>query len=75
MYRNHPEFRDFDFDAPSNIRGVQGSRIPGPKTNHHQHITDRWNKFARDNPNANRGQIEQFARRIDEEFSGFFWYH
>ena len=25
-YRDHPEFKDFDFDAPSNIRGIRGSR-------------------------------------------------
>ncbi|MEU4742211.1 RHS repeat-associated core domain-containing protein [Actinosynnema sp. NPDC023658] len=75
MYRNHPEFKDFDFDAPSNMRGVQGSRVPGNTTNHHQQITNRWDEFSRNNPNASRGQIEKFARRIDEEFLGTFWYH
>ncbi|MEU0880187.1 RHS repeat-associated core domain-containing protein [Lentzea sp. NPDC005914] len=77
-YRNHPEFKDFDFDAPSNIRGVPGSRTNSPNhgraDNHHQDITNRWADFGRQNPNANRSQIEDFARRIDEEFGGSFWY-
>lgn len=74
-YRNHPEFKDFDFDAPENIRGVPGSRLPGRTTNHHQQITNRWDEFARANPNASRSDIEKFAERVDAEFIGSYWYH
>ncbi len=77
-YRNHPEFKDFDFDAPSNIRGVPGSRtnLPnhGRADNHHQDITNNWTTFRTQNPNAGRAQIEEFARRIDEQFAGSYWY-
>lgn len=64
-YQNHPEFRDFDFHAPSNIQGVQGARS---NVNIHQSITNRWAEFRRSNPTANRAQIEAFAREIDITF-------
>ncbi|MFI9811791.1 RHS repeat-associated core domain-containing protein [Saccharothrix variisporea] len=73
-YRNHPEFKDFDFDAPSNILGVPGSRVPGPVTNVHQHITNAWRDFRVQNPNATRAEIEAFAERVDAQFEGFWWY-
>lgn len=37
-YREHPEFGNFDFDDPSNIRGVKGPRAD---VNIHQQITNR----------------------------------
>jgi hypothetical protein len=80
MYRDHPEFADFDFDAPGNIRGVPGNRteLPGGElatgpANIHNLITQRWNQFARDLPNATRPEIEDFAGRINAEFEGYFW--
>ncbi|MEU4681427.1 DNRLRE domain-containing protein [Micromonospora sp. NPDC023737] len=73
-YRNHPEFGDFDFDAPANIRGVPGSRMQnGGVANVHQDITNRWADFRRATPNAGRAAIEEFANRVDEEFIGFWW--
>src|SRR5262249_53861945 len=41
-YREHPEFKDFDFDAPKNIQGVKGSRSD---ENIHQDITNAWAVF------------------------------
>jgi hypothetical protein len=71
-YRDHPEFEDFDFDAPSNIRGVQGSRA-GPGNNVHQEITNLWSDFQRAAPNASRSSIEWFAGHIDQTYGHRFW--
>ena len=65
-YLDHPEFKDFDFHDPSNIRGVKGSRAD---ENIHQQITNRWEDFARRNPNATRSQIEAFRDQIAIEFT------
>ncbi|MDX3193477.1 DUF6531 domain-containing protein [Streptomyces sp. MN03-5084-2B] len=73
-YRNDPQFSGFDFDAPGNVRGVPGSRQPGPVTNVHQQITNEWDTFQRQNPNASRQEIEAFAERIDAQFEGWWWY-
>ncbi len=69
-YKNHPEFNDFDFHDPSNIRGVKGSRAD---VNTHQDITNHWADFAASNPNATRSQIEAFRDQIDSKF-GNHWY-
>jgi RHS repeat-associated protein len=71
-YQSHPEFSDFDFHAPSNIRGVQGSRS-GPGNNVHQDITNEWSQFQRTNPGASRSQIEDFAGQIDVRYGHRFW--
>lgn len=73
MYRDHPGFSDFDFDAPSNIRGVPGNRVGTGEANIHSHITNEWNRFAAQHPNATRAQIENFATRIDAQFEGYWW--
>jgi hypothetical protein len=65
-YLDHPEFQDFDFHAPSNIRGVKGSRAD---VNIHQQITNRWEDFAQLHPNATRAEIEAFRDEIAAEFS------
>ncbi|MEU1333646.1 DUF6531 domain-containing protein [Streptomyces sp. NPDC005865] len=72
-YRGHPEFTDFDFDHPSNMRGILGSRSGGRATNHHQDITNRWADFRDANPNATRAEIESFGRTIDEGFRDYYW--
>ncbi|MFC9686249.1 DUF6531 domain-containing protein [Streptomyces sp. NPDC056948] len=72
-YRGHPEFADFDFDHPSNMRGILGSRSGGRATNHHQDITNHWADFRAANPNASRAEIESFARTIDEGFRDYYW--
>ncbi|SCF30097.1 intein C-terminal splicing region/intein N-terminal splicing region/RHS repeat-associated core domain-containing protein [Micromonospora chokoriensis] len=71
-YRNHPEFDDFDFDSPANMRGVQGSRA-GPGNNIHQQITNMWADFQRAAPNASRSSIEMFAGHIDNLFGQHYW--
>lgn len=73
MYRDHPEFANFDFDAPSNIRGVPGNRAGSGTANVHNHVTQEWNEFAAANPNATASQIEAFANRIDATFEGYWW--
>jgi hypothetical protein len=65
-YTDYPEFKDFDFHAPSNIRGVKGARAD---VNIHQQITNRWEDFARSNPYATRSEIEAFRDQIANEFS------
>lgn len=65
-YRNRPDFKDFDFDAPSNIQGIKGSRAD---VNDHQQITNKWAEFRSANPYATRAQIESFARDIDVRFA------
>jgi len=65
-YRDNPAFKDFDFDAPENIRGVKGSRSD---VNIHQKITNDWEAFRAQNPNATRPQIEEFAKKIDAKYS------
>ncbi|MFI1593778.1 DUF6531 domain-containing protein [Streptomyces venezuelae] len=72
-YRGHPEFTDFDFDHPSNMRGILGSRSGGRTTNHHQDITNHWADFRAANPNATRAEIESFSRTIDEGFRDYYW--
>ncbi|MGX1909830.1 DUF6531 domain-containing protein [Streptomyces phaeochromogenes] len=72
-YRGHPDFADFDFDHPSNMRGILGSRSGGRATNHHQDITNHWADFRTANPNASRAEIESFARTIDEGFRDYYW--
>jgi RHS repeat-associated protein len=70
VFVDHPEFQDFDFDDPSNIRGV-----PGYYSNFNVHglITAEWQNFRRAYPNATRFQIESFAKQIDIEFGNYFW--
>ncbi|MCX4632729.1 ricin-type beta-trefoil lectin domain protein [Streptomyces sp. NBC_01443] len=72
-YRDHPEFSDFDFDAPSNMRGVPGSRMKSRGANVHQNITDQWRYFKDMNPNPTRAQIEDFAGQIDRGYGDYFW--
>ncbi|MGP3952381.1 DUF6531 domain-containing protein [Streptomyces sp. 7N604] len=72
-YRGHPEFADFDFDHPSNMRGILGSRSGSRATNHHQDITNHWADFRAANPNATRAEIESFARTIDEGYRDYYW--
>ena len=69
-YRDHPEFSAFDFDAPSNIRGVPNWRSGN---NVHQEITNRWTKFQAKHPRANRRDIEKHAKRIDKDYGGRYW--
>lgn len=69
-FESHPEFQGFDFHDPSNIRGVKGSRSD---TNIHQYITNEWEQFRRDHPNATRAQIEDFADSIDERYGEHWW--
>lgn len=73
MYRDHLEFENFDFDAPSNIRGVAGNRAGIGSANVHNLITNDWNDFAAGNPSATRAEIEDFANRIDAAYEGFWW--
>jgi hypothetical protein len=72
-YRNHPEFGDFDFDAPSNMRGVPGSRMKSRGANIHQEITNQWKWFHDVNPNPSRAQIEEFTGQIDRGYGAYFW--
>ncbi|MFJ2376582.1 polymorphic toxin-type HINT domain-containing protein [Streptomyces sp. NPDC087769] len=72
-YRNHPEFSNFDFDAPSNMRGVPGSRMKSRGANVHQDITNQWKWFGDMNSNPSRAQIEDFAKQIDEGYGAYFW--
>ncbi|WP_406401961.1 polymorphic toxin-type HINT domain-containing protein [Streptomyces sp. NBC_00879] len=72
-YRNHPEFGGFDFDAPSNMRGVPGSRMKSRGANLHQEITNQWKWFHDMNPNPSRAQIEDFAGQIDRGYGAYFW--
>ncbi|HST47873.1 DNRLRE domain-containing protein [Jatrophihabitans sp.] len=69
-YREHSEFQDFDFDAPSNIRGVQ-NHLSGD--NVHNRITQTWAKFQKQYPNATRSQIERFAKRVDRGYGQRYW--
>ncbi|MGE5827666.1 MAG: polymorphic toxin-type HINT domain-containing protein, partial [Micromonosporaceae bacterium] len=71
-YRNHAEFRGFDFDAPRNIRGVPGSRA-GRGNNIHQSITNRWSAYQRVFPYASRVSIERRAARIDRVYARYYW--
>ncbi|WP_433435436.1 hypothetical protein [Nonomuraea sp. CA-141351] len=72
-YRNHPEFANFDFDAPSNVRGIPGSRMNSRGANVHQDIANQWKWFKEINPNPTRAQIEDFARQIDRGYGAYFW--
>lgn len=69
-YIGHPEFQDFDFHQPSNIRGIRGA-FSTP--NDHQVITSEWNRFADDHPHATRAEIEAFAAYVDSTYSHFWW--
>lgn len=65
-YRDHPEFKQFDFDAPSNLQGIKGSRSD---VNRHQPVTNEWEAFRKANPNAPRSQIEAFAGKMDQKYA------
>ena len=69
-YQSHPEFQDFDFNAPSNIQGVKGTRAD---INIHQDITNAWAEFRKANPHATRKQIEEFANSVDRRFQQHWW--
>jgi RHS repeat-associated protein len=69
-FKDHPEFKDFDFHDPSNIRGVKGSSAD---VNIHQKITNEWEQFQRQSPDATRSQIEDFARGIDAKYDQHWW--
>lgn len=64
-YREHSDFKDFDFDQPDNIIGVKGSRAD---VNTHQKITNEWAEFKKSKPKATRSQIEDFAKEIDKKY-------
>nr|WP_233628340.1 RHS repeat-associated core domain-containing protein [Saccharopolyspora sp. HNM0986] len=72
-YRNHPEFHDFDFDAPSNMRGIPGSRMGSRGANVHQEITNQWKWFHDLNPNPTRAEIEDVTSQIDRGYGEYFW--
>ena len=72
VYRDHPEFQDFDFHAPSNIRGLQ-NRHAGPGNNVHSRVTTVWGKFRRQNPHASRRHVERFANQVDRGYGGRYW--
>ncbi|MEG3863806.1 hypothetical protein, partial [Microcoleus sp. herbarium12] len=75
-YRNHPEFKDLDFDAPSNIRGVKGNRAlwaGKARADYHGEITMWWKQFREKFPNARRSQIETFAADIDKAYQRFYF--
>ncbi|MEU1763309.1 hypothetical protein, partial [Micromonospora sp. NPDC005652] len=72
-YRSHPEFAGFDFDAPSNVRGLPGSRMKSRGANVHQDITNQWKWFKDLNPNPTRTQIESVAAQIDRGYGAYFW--
>lgn len=67
---NHPEFKDYDFHDPENLQGVKGSRAD---VNVHQGITNDWAEFRRQNPDASRAQIEEFAKQMDEKYANEWW--
>jgi hypothetical protein len=73
MYRDQPEFQDFDFDAPSNIAGVPGNRAGLGVGNIHNQVTQMWADFAEANSNASRSMIEGFATRVRATFEGYWW--
>jgi hypothetical protein len=73
MYTDHPEFSEFDFNAPSNIRGIPGNRVGLGVENIHNQVTQMWNDFADTNPNASRAMIEEFASRVNSTFEGYWW--
>jgi RHS repeat-associated protein len=69
---NHPEFREFDFDHPSNIRGVSSNRNGG--YNVHDMITKKWDRFhEQHHGKPTRAQIENFAKEIDAQFGHTYW--
>ncbi|MFC5926486.1 SpvB/TcaC N-terminal domain-containing protein [Micromonospora vulcania] len=75
-YRNRPDFKDFDFDAPSNIRGVKGWRAVGAgkaRANYHGEITEWWRQFRLQFPSATRTQIEWFANQIDKGYARYYF--
>ncbi|WP_394844492.1 Rhs family carbohydrate-binding protein [Pendulispora brunnea] len=74
-YREHPDFKGFDFDAPENIQGVSSSRNAG--FNVHNDITQEWaefqNGFDARGQTPSRQQIENFANHIDDKYGHTFW--
>jgi hypothetical protein len=68
-YRNHPDFSNFDFDDPSNIRGIKGY---SSTENWHAVLTYWWNKFKQQNPNASRAQVEEFAKILDRYYGHLY---
>ncbi|HYQ45101.1 MAG TPA: SpvB/TcaC N-terminal domain-containing protein [Polyangiaceae bacterium] len=68
-FKDHPEFKDFDFDDPSNIRGVSSYRNGGKEYNVHNTITQEWAEFRENTPKATRAQIEAFAEKVDKKWS------
>ncbi|MFJ6704960.1 MULTISPECIES: hypothetical protein [unclassified Streptomyces] len=72
-YRDDPQFEGFDFDAPSNMRGIPGSRMQSRGANVHQEITNQWKWFGDMNPNASRAEIEDFAAQIDRGYGAYYW--
>jgi len=73
MYRDHPEFQGFDFNAPSNTVGVPGNRAGLGVANIHNQVTQMWADFAEANPGASRSMIEGFASRVQAAFEGYWW--
>jgi len=71
--RGDPRIQGIDIDAPAQLRGVRGSQQPGPATNIHQHITNEWADFFRQNPNATRAEILNFRDYIDWRYEFSYW--
>ena len=75
-YRDHPQFKNFDFDAPSNIRGVKGNRAfyaGKAQRPYHQEITNWWAEFRAKYPKPTRQQIENFANQIDNIYGRYYY--
>ncbi|MGW1916965.1 ricin-type beta-trefoil lectin domain protein [Streptomyces sp. NPDC002076] len=72
-FRDHPDFAGFDFDAPSNMRGIPGSRMNSRLANVHQEITNQWKWFGDMNPNATGAEIQDFADQIDRGYGDYYW--
>ncbi|MEQ8671885.1 MAG: hypothetical protein RIC84_01600 [Aggregatilineales bacterium] len=69
-FRKHPEFENFDFHHPTNLRGVEGARS---NDNIHSQITTEWRNWEASNPNPSRVEIENFANQIEQKYSQYYW--
>jgi RHS repeat-associated protein len=76
-FKEHKEFKNFDFDDPTNIRGVSGHKnidgSTGQAFDIHGQITKEWEAFRKANKGATRAQIEAFADKIDKKHGKTYW--
>ena len=71
--RGDPRIAGIDIDAPENLRGVPGYRLPGMESNVHTVLDKEWARYLAANPGATREDILEFRDKLDWQYGQHYW--